>query len=187
MAKNSSTSNPFYKKWQFWVILIILIGIAGAGGGAMNNKNNNGTQNNSESSTQAKNDNNNYYSVDEDFSFNGLKLNISGTYSFTTLNNEFSEHNGKTVVVLPISVTNQSKENTKLNMYSYKIFGAQGVELDKIAAYFSDDAIDFAGELQPGASYTKNFYFLYDGDADYTIQFGFFGAEAIVKVPISRN
>ena len=65
---------------------------------------------------------------------------------------------------------NNKDENHNLNMFYYKTFGSQGTELDDISAYF-DDEVGWAGELRPGASYTKAFYLLYDGDGTYAIEF----------------
>jgi hypothetical protein len=71
-------------------------------------------------------------------------------------------------------------------MYSYKVYGAQGIELEKTSAFFMDDAVDFGGDLRPGAQYTKNIYVEYDGDGEYVIDFGFWGVDASVSFSVAR-
>lgn len=184
MPKKSSTKKnketAIYKKWWFWVILVLIT--AGIGGGANVAKNNN-ENTNAPSSTSNKGNN---YAPGEEFMFDGLALNLSPSYSFAVIDNMFSEDNGKTVVVIPTTIKNNSSEAKSLNMYSYKGYGVNGVELTKPSAYFMDDSVDFGGNLQPGASYTKNLYFLYDGNGEYKIEFGYYKTEASVTINISK-
>jgi hypothetical protein len=49
-----------------------------------------------------------------------------------------------------------------------------------------DDAVDFGGDLRPGAQYTKNIYVEYDGDGEYVIDFGFWGVDASVSFSVAR-
>lgn len=187
--KNEKT--PVYKKWWFWTIIILLV--AAAGGVGMANKSGNNALNSQSSQTsQASNttpgnpQNNNAVKPGENFEFDGLTLNVSPNYSFTTLNNEFSEDNGKTIVVLPITITNNSDEPKNLNLYSYRCYGAEGVELKMVSSYFMDDSADYAGKLQPGASYTKNLYLIYDGNGTYKIDFGYFSVDKSLSIEISK-
>ena len=82
--------------------------------------------------------------------FDGLELTFASDYTFTTLDNEFSDKNGSTVIKIGVNVKNISSEKNSLNMFFYDLFGSKGTELDSVTAYF-DDTIDFAGDLKPGA------------------------------------
>ena len=121
----------------------------------------------------------------QSFEFDELEITISSNYSFTTVNNQFSDYNGKDVVKIPISVKNLSNENNHLNMFYYNVFGSQGTELHTVSAYF-DEAIDYAGDLQPGASYTKYIYALYDGDGKYVIEFDNYKEKKSVQLNIKK-
>ena len=177
MSKKSSADSksnlPIYKKWWFWVIAaILLLGVAGAlsGNNTDNRTSDNSNGGNSTSNVSEKATSN--LSLGSTFKFYDLEITIGSDYSFATLSNQFSDKDGYSVIKLPVSVKNLKSETHSLNMFYTKVFGSKGVELDDISAYFSDaDDINFAGELRSGASYSKFFYFLYDGNGNYVIQF----------------
>ncbi len=149
---------PIYKNWWFWVIIVVvIILIIPSGSDANDNKNGNTT-----TTTTTK-------QQDGSIEFDNLRLEF-GTYTFTKINNEYSEYYGKTIVRLPVTITNLSSETHSLNMFYYSIFGSTGAESDDISFYFDDDVAQ-AGDLLSGKSYTKYFYFVYDGDGTYTIIF----------------
>lgn len=107
------------------------------------------------------------------------------TYTFATVDNEFSDVNGRNVIRLGVNVKNVSSETHSLNMFYYKLFGSQGTELDGVAAYF-DDSVDFAGDLRPDASYKTYFYILYDGDGTYGIDFDNFSEQVSVEFDVTK-
>lgn len=151
---------------------LIAITLTGCGG-------NSTTKNNS--STEK----NNNYNLGDTFTFDDLELTFDTTYSFATINNQFSDYNEASAIKLGVTVKNLSSENKSLNMFFYKFFGSQGTELDGVASYF-DDSVDFAGELKPNASYKKYFYILYDGDGQYSIDFDNFSQESSVEFDVSK-
>lgn len=106
----------------------------------------------------------------ETFTFDDLEITLGTEISFTKIENEFSEDNGKDVVKLPVTVKNIKDETHSLNMFYYKVFGATGTEANNAFAYF-EDSVDEAGEIRSGGSYTKYMYFVYDGDGKYAIEF----------------
>ncbi len=59
------------------------------------------------------------------------------------------------------------------------------IQLESAAPYF-DDVIDYTGDLRSGASYTKYFYILYDGNGTYSIEFDNWSTELTVEFQISR-
>ena len=97
------------------------------------------------------------YKLGETFSFDGFDITFDTTYSFVTLDNEFAEENGQSVIKIGATVKNTTDETKSLNMFYYSLFGSKGTELDSVTAYF-DESIDFAGDLRPDASYKKYFY-----------------------------
>lgn len=117
--------------------------------------------------------------------FDGLELTFASDYTFTTLDNEFSDKNGSTVIKIGVNVKNISSEKNSLNMFFYDLFGSKGTELESVTAYF-DDTVDFAGDLKPGASYDTYFYILYDGDGDYSIDFDNYTEQETVEFSIKK-
>ncbi len=127
-------------------------------------------QSNAESSSDNKETQNNEYKVDVPFVFDDLEITISSDYTFSKINNTYSEYNNKAVVRIPVTIKNLKNETHSLNMFYYSLYGSKGIELGTVASYF-DDSIDYSGKLKTGASQTKYFYLLYDGDGIYSIEF----------------
>ncbi len=190
MAEDNKTdnNNKIYKKWWFWVIIVLVIVGIGAGAGTTknNNDNSNSDSNNVSYNDETKKKENDNLKLGETFTFDNLEITLGTTITYKTLENQFSDHNGETVVELPITTKNLKEESHNLNLYSYKVFGPKGTEIDKPSTYFMDNSIDFGGELRPGASITKNIYFYYDGDGEYVIEFGFLKTEKTVKFEIKK-
>ena len=128
----------------------------------------NSIYNNDDYSTEEKT---NEYKLGETFEFDDFEITLGTDYSFTKIDNEYSDKYGKDVVKLPIELKNISDDESRLNMFYYTVIGSDGTELDRVASYFLDDAVDYADELRSGDSYTKYIYFLYDGDGQHTIKF----------------
>jgi hypothetical protein len=117
--------------------------------------------------------------------FDGLEITLGTSITTTTVDNEYSDNYGETVIVVPITVKNISDDTKGLNMFYLKVFGSKGTELDDITAYFIDDDIVFAGEARSGASLESNVHFLYDGDGDYYLAFDNFSEKVEIKIPVS--
>ena len=116
--------------------------------------------------------------------FEGLTIQFGNEIQTTTLENQFSDHNGDTVLAVPVTITNNSSKSTHLNMYAVKAFGSKGVELDQVFTYFDDDA-RMAGDMRPGASQEAKLYFLYDGNGTYYLDFGIYKTAEEVEVPVN--
>lgn len=173
------------------LLRILLVGIIAIGLTGCENDNNivnndpttNNTTNNT--SNDVMNEKNNIYALGDTFEFDGLELTFDTTYSFVSIENRYSEHNGKPVIKLGVNVKNISNEKNSLNMFYYNLFGSQGIELDGVTSYF-DDTIDYAGDLKPEASYKSYFYILYDGDGKYSIDFDNFSQEISVEFDVTK-
>lgn len=142
-----------------------------------NKKENNGTNNNS---------NKKNYALDEMFVFDDLEITLGSEVSYTTVSNSYSDHNGKTVVKMPITVKNLKDETHSLSMFYFKIFGSQGTELDSVSSYFDNDCVEYAGDLRTGASYTKYLYFLYDGNGTYAVEFDNWSKKITVEFDVTK-
>lgn len=119
------------------------------------------------------------------FEFDGFSITLGDSYSLATLNNQFSENNGASVIAVPATITNNNADTASLNMFYVKYFGSQGTELDSVFTYF-DDSVEMLGELRPGASATGNFYMLYDGNGDYYISLDSWSQQVEVKIPVTQ-
>jgi len=117
--------------------------------------------------------------------FDNFSITFGSEYGTTELSNQFSEHDGATVITVPVSITNNDKESKSLNMYYVKEFGPKGTELDNITAYFMEDDARFAGQMRPGATLESTLYFLYDGDGDYYLTFNNMRSKVEVKIPVT--
>ncbi len=125
------------------------------------------------------------YTLGETFKFDGLEITLDTKYSFTKVDNQFSDLDGRTVVRLGATIKNISDEKNRINMFYINYFGSEGTELDSVSAYF-DNSVEYAGELKPGASYNKYFYFLYDGNGEYEISFDNYSEEVTAEFNITK-
>lgn len=125
------------------------------------------------------------YSFGDSFKFDNLEITFGDKASFSKIKNQFSEYNGQSVVKIPVTIKNLKKETHHLNMFYYTLYGSTGVESDSVGYYF-DDSISDAGDLRNGASYTKYFYILYDGDGTYAIEFDNYSQEITVEFEIKK-
>lgn len=125
-------------------------------------------------------------SVNKAFEFEDLEITVSDTYTFDTIDNSFSEYNGRTVIVIPVTVKNIDDEENGLNMFYYNFYSPSGTRLNSVSSYFYDNSIDFADDLQPNESYTKNFYVLYDGDGTYTIEFNNYEDQIKIELDVKK-
>lgn len=117
--------------------------------------------------------------------FDKLEITIGDSFDTTTVDNQFSDYYGETVIALPVTVTNHKGESGSLNMFYVKFFGANGTELKSVNAYFMDDDILWAGDARDGATQEGYFHFLYDGDGEYVIEFNNHSKKVEVKLPIA--
>ena len=122
----------------------------------------------------------------ETFTFDGLEITLDSDYSFTKVENRYSENNGKDVVRVGATVKNVSAEKNKLSIFDIELFGSKGSKLSDISSYF-DDAIDYAGELKPDGEYHSYFYLLYDGDGIYSIDFENYSESESVEFKIVKE
>lgn len=122
---------------------------------------------------------------DTPFEFDGFTITLGSGIQTATLENQFSDKDGATVIAIPISVTNNSDETKGLNMFYYKAFGPNGTQLDDVSSYFMETDIAFAGDARPGATIEAMLDIPYEDNGDYYISFDNFKEKIEVKLPIS--
>ncbi len=123
--------------------------------------------------------------LNKPFEFDDLEITISSKYSFDVVDNKFSDYHKQSVVKVPVTVKNLKDETHSLNMFNYSLFGSKGTELENVSSLF-DDGVDEAGDLKTGASYTKYFYLLYDGDGTYSIEFDDWSDKITVNFDVKK-
>ena len=119
------------------------------------------------------------------FTFEDFEISFGNNYSFTTVENTYSEYNGKAVVKVPVTLKNLKETSNHLNMYYHEYYGPTGTQLPSLRTYFSSDAIDY-GYLSAGETQTKYIYLLYDGDGKYKIKFNNYKEEKTVYLNIKK-
>jgi hypothetical protein len=127
------------------------------------------------------------YGFDDTFTFDDLEITFGSDYTFTTISNQYSDYYGKDIVRVPVTVTNKSTETHGLNMFHYNIYGTSGSKTNNVSTWFSDDSLDYAGDLRSGASYTKYIYFVYDADGTYVFEFDNYSEEVEVELEITKQ
>lgn len=129
----------------------------------------------------------NAITFDTPFEFDDLEITLHDEYSFDTLQNQFSDHDGAEVVVIPASITNISDKTHGLNMFLFSVFNPSGQKADDISTYFENSVgYGAAGEMRAGATTEADFVILYEGDGDYYIEFDNYSEIVEVKLPISK-
>lgn len=169
-------------------IVVCCLCLCGCEDSNKTNINNTFKENNNSDTTQQEKEtktNNSKPALDKAFNFDDLEITIGSSYSFVAIDNHYSEHHNSSVVKLPVTIKNLKDETHSLNMFYFNLFGSKGTELDNIASYF-DDSIDYAGDLRTGASYTKYFYLLYDGDGTYSIEFDDLTNKITIDIDIKK-
>jgi len=120
------------------------------------------------------------------FVFDELEITIHERFGWTTVQNQFSDIDGYDVFYLPITITNVGDETNGLNVFSYRIFGSTGLQLDSVSAFFDND-LTWAGSMRPGATLETYMYILYNGDGEYVAEFSeFFGPSVEVFLQVHR-
>lgn len=128
----------------------------------------------------------NYVKVQgETFIFNNFEITISKDYSFDVVKKE-GPYNGTEAIVLPATFKNLKENESNWFSYSeYRVTGSKGLRVDSLCDFF-DNSVDYARDLRPGESQTVNFYFAYDGDGRYSIDFGLLSAEKTYEFNVTK-
>ncbi len=110
------------------------------------------------------------YALGEPFVFRGLEYTFDTTYSFTTIDNQYSNHNKEEVIKIGATVKNVSEELNSIDKHYISTLGPNGKKLDSISVSFGD-SFNHADDLEQNASFKTYFYLLYVGNGEYYIAF----------------
>ena len=169
------------------VLAVSVLLLSGCGGGVDNGSSSgssgSGGSSSGGSSAPAKKGN---PTLGDTIKFDDLEIVFDSTYSFVTVDNEWSDYYQKDVVRVGIKVTNLSEEKHSLNPFSWELFGSQGVRLDSAGSSFDDDAMWGSDDMKTSASKQLAFYIPYDGDGTYSIDFGYFSTDISVEFEVAK-
>ena len=129
----------------------------------------------------------NTYTLGDTFSFDGLEITLGNTYNFTSVTNQYSDLYGKTIIQLPVTITNKTNDTHGLNMFYYTFYGANGTKIDNASTYFDEETtVEWSGDLRSGATATRNFYFEYDADGTYAIEYDNYSTKITVEFNVNK-
>lgn len=103
------------------------------------------------------------YSLGDSFEFDGFQVTIGSTYSFDSIS-------GTDVVVLPISLKNNSDYAKKFNTFYVNYYNSEGLVTSSRGSFF-DDSLEKIGSINSKDTVNTKMYFTYDKDGGYEIEF----------------
>jgi len=113
------------------------------------------------------------HTLGDTFTFSGssgdIEIALGTEITWRIVENTWSQHHGDTVFSIPVSITNTGTETGGFNPFDLTQFGSDGLRLPSVGSSFDDD-ITWEGSMRAGATQQGNFFFLYVGDGQYTIE-----------------
>lgn len=103
------------------------------------------------------------YTLGDSFEFDGFEITLGSTYSFDSIS-------GSDVVVLPISIKNNSDYAKKFNTFYIKYYNNEGVSTTSRGSFF-DNSIEKVNSINSSDTVNTNLYFVYNEDGGYEIEF----------------
>lgn len=130
------------------------------------------------------------FSLGDEVSVNEYIIKLGPTYSFSVVNNRFSDkYYGKQVVKLQFTQTNNSNKSGSFNFYGTTIYDPAGHETPWSVSALFDDSISHTGNIMHGVTQTTYLYFPYTGDGIYTVEIEdhrTFDSVTIIKLNIAQ-
>jgi hypothetical protein len=124
----------------------------------------------------------------DSFGFDGFNVSIGNELDeFKIVDNQFSEHDGKNIVVLPITVTNVSNDIRLFNSMYMTIYAPDGTQTKHFGILFMADDVFGVGKMMAGGTATTSIHFEYKGDGDYFIEFNNMNVSGIAKIPVKKE
>lgn len=172
----SEAKKPIWKRWWFWVLVVIVIGAIGA-----NMEENNGTQTanaptqeqssggKQETKTEEKKEQAKEYKVGDVVPVEKFEYKVNSIKTATKIGNEFL--NKKTdgqFLIINVTVTNKDSEARIIDTSLFKIIDSQGREFEPMAdgdVYVNENVEFFLQEVNPNLSKTGNIVFEMPKDA----------------------
>lgn len=166
--ENNCKRNNFYLIIIAILLLVVLLETCFF---LKNNKSNNSNCSNECNCSEPKEDiEEKIYTYNETFNFDDYEITIKDNYSFVVIDNVYSDYNGQTVVMLPLTIKNNSDNARNFDIYNYDIYSFQDRMVNNASSYFAQ-SLDHGAILEPNETYTRYFYFIYEGKGKYLIRF----------------
>ncbi|MCL2820221.1 MAG: DUF4352 domain-containing protein [Oscillospiraceae bacterium] len=126
------------------------------------------------------------FTLNETFVFDDFEITIGDDIEWIKINSRWSEFHNRDVAVFPITVKNVG-DSTNSFGYNFKLYGPNGIELDRIAWYVDDD-VSGTGDIRSGATLESKIHILYEEDGEYVIEFSNYRDRDIsVFIPIAKD
>lgn len=125
------------------------------------------------------------FTLGDTFTFDNFEITLGKSITTDTVKNQFSDHNGESVIVVPATIKNIGDETDSLNMFYIEYYGSKGTSVDGVSSYFKN-SIEDAGNMRPGASMDVFVYILYDGDGVYGIDFDNYSETKTVEFKVTK-
>lgn len=127
------------------------------------------------------------YGFGDTFDVGDFEITLGGEYTFATLQNKYSEENGRLAMRIPFTETNNGSTagHYYMGLTTYNPSGHETVS-NNAGVYFDDSNFEVGGIL-PGVTQTSYLYIIYDGDGQYTLNFdAMLPTETVAKLHIKR-
>lgn len=121
----------------------------------------------------------------DSFTFSGFTINISDAYEIFTIDDEWSSHNGKEIIKIPVHIKNNSGETGSLNFMYFNTFGIKGTQQESIIFSVDNDWLN-TGDMRNGAEVDAFIHMEYEGDGDYFIEMDDWSTKGELKFSITK-
>ena len=159
-----SKKTPFFKKWWFWVtIIIVLIGIASVTGGNHNEPTKVGSNtSSSEQKSKEKTD----FTVGDVIAYDSKEITVvSVQRNYNSGNAYYKPESGKEFIKISIKIENKSSSKIPYSAYDWEIQDSNGDIQDVNAGLqFTVDGALSSGDLAPDGKKSADLYFQVPSD-----------------------
>lgn len=119
------------------------------------------------------------FSLGEMFVFDDLEITITDDIQWATIDDRWSDLNGRELMIFPVTVTNVGDSANSLSWGAVTLFGPAGIELDSLPFSIMEDSVLRTGDIRPEATLNSLIHVLYDGDGEYVLEFSAWGGLTI--------
>lgn len=153
---------PFYKRWWFWLIVVIIaIGIFGSAGSSSKSKNDSNTQQTATNKTATNK--NKVFKLGQTATHDNVDLKVNNVKYANSIGQE-TPQDGNQFAIVNVTLKNNSNESKDYNTLDFKIDNNGDI---KDSTCISSDNNDMqSGEMDKGASITKDVIFEIPNNAD---------------------
>jgi len=126
------------------------------------------------------------FTLNETFVFDDFEVTIKDDIDWTRIRARWSDLHNRDVAIFPVTVHNIGESTNGLG-WSFKVYGPNGIELERITFYVEDDLAS-SGDIRPGAVLESKLHVLYEEDGEYVVEFtDFRGGDVQVFIQITKD